>query len=161
MSGSRPKRKFVPGTRMISSMMSASHLKIGSRLRRFCFSSGGRTSQSTSRIFDSRFSIFDCMTDDDFPIENRRSKFESPLARNPLQHLLVGRKFFHEHEKTLDRFAGFVARETAADQIDLLQFPRLEEQFLAPSAGEENIHRRVNALIADLAIEDHLHVAGA
>src|SRR5882724_2100494 len=165
MSGSRPKRKFVPGTRMTSSMMSASHLKRGSRLRRFCFSSGGRTSQSTSRIFDFGISTFDSTNSADpkSKIADRSALGGSKinLARNPLQHLLVSREFFHEHEQTLDRFAGLVAGEAAANQIDLLQFPWLKEQFLAPSAGEENVDGWINALIADLPIKDHLHVAGA
>ena len=30
------------------------------------------------------------------------------LARDFLEHLLVGREFFHEHEQTLDGFLGFV-----------------------------------------------------
>ena len=41
------------------------------------------------------------------------------------------------------------------------QLPRLQEQFLAAGAGKENIDRGINALVADLAIEHHLHVAGA
>ena len=54
-----------------------------------------------------------------------------------------------------------MAGQTAADEIDLFQLPRLQEQFFAARAGEKNIHRRINALIADLAIEHQLHVSGA
>src|SRR6266513_452614 len=136
INGSSPNRNFVPGTRMTSSMMNAIHLKSGSRSWRFRFSSGGRTSHS--RIFDFGFSIFDC-TDFNRP----KSKFENDLTGNALQHLLVGREFLHEHKQTLDRFPGLVARETAPDQIDLFQFPWLEEQFFAPCAREENVHSRV------------------
>src|SRR4029077_20041427 len=33
--------------------------------------------------------------------------------------------------------------------------------FFAPRTGEENVDRRINALIADLAVEHHLHVTSA
>jgi hypothetical protein len=49
------------------------------------------------------------------------------LARNFLKHLRVGREFFDEHEQTLNRFFRFMASEAAADQINFLQFPRLQE----------------------------------
>ena len=35
-----------------------------------------------------------------------------------------------------------------------------EEEFLATSAGEEDVNGGIDALVADLAIEDELHVAG-
>src|SRR3954466_1724951 len=92
-------------------------------------------------------------------IADRNSKIS--LTRNALQHLLVRREFLHEHEEPLDCFPGFVAGEAATDQVDLFEFPRLEKQFLAAGPGKEDVHCRVNALIADFAIEDHLHVAGA
>src|SRR5205807_1041456 len=82
------------------------------------------------------------------------------LTRKAFQYLLVGREFFHEHEQTLDRFSWFVPREPAPDQIDFLELPRLHEQLFAARAGKENVHRRVNALIADLTVEYHLHVPG-
>src|ERR1700730_15530887 len=69
MSGLRPKRNFVPGTRSKPSMMMASHLKSDSSPESFrdCRFSGGRTSHSG--IFDFRSSIFDCNA---APNETRR-----------------------------------------------------------------------------------------
>jgi len=58
------------------------------------------------------------------------------LAGDFFEHLRVGRKLFHEHEQTLNRFLGLVPGETATDQIDFLQFPRLQQQFFAPRAGD-------------------------
>ena len=50
--------------------------------------------------------------------------------------------------------------EAAADDIDLVHVLGSEEQFLAACAGEEDIDGGVDALVADLAVEDELHVAG-
>src|SRR5688572_30346439 len=83
------------------------------------------------------------------------------LARDALQHLFVGRKFLHEHEQTLDGFSRFMAREAPADQVDFLKLPRLHEKLFPARAGKEDIDGWINALITDLAIEHHLHVAGA
>src|SRR5437762_9679551 len=83
------------------------------------------------------------------------------LTRNSLQHLGVRREFFHEHQQTLDRFLWFVAGKASADEVDFLQFPRLQQQFLTPRAGEENIDRWINPLVADFSIEHHFHVSGA
>src|SRR5205823_6927682 len=43
------------------------------------------------------------------------------LPRNALEHFGVGRKFFYEHQETLDCFTWFVTGETTANQIDLFQ----------------------------------------
>src|SRR6476619_1576167 len=99
------------------------------------------------------------MTISESKIANRNSKIS--LARNALQHLLVGREFLHEREQPLNGFTRLVAGQTATNQVNLLELPRLEEQFLAPRSRKENVHRGINALITDLAIEDHLHVTGA
>ncbi len=82
------------------------------------------------------------------------------LTRNFFQHLRVRREFLHEHEQTLNRFFRFVAGQSATNQIDFFQLPRLKQQFFTAGAGKEDVDRRINALIADLAIEHHLHVAG-
>ena len=83
------------------------------------------------------------------------------LTGNALQHLRVGREFLHEHQQPLNRFIRFMTGEAAADQIDFFQLPRLQQQLFAPGAGQENIDRRINALIADFAVQHHFHVAGA
>src|SRR6266567_8931183 len=97
----------------------------------------------------------------DFP--NRKSPIEIRefLARDFFQHLRVRREFLHEHEQTLNRLFGFVAGESAPDEIDFLELPRLEKQFLTPSSGKENVDRGINALIADFSVEHHLHVTSA
>ena len=51
--------------------------------------------------------------------------------------------------------------EAATDEINFLQLPRLQQQLLAPRAGEEDIDCGINALVADLAIEHQLHVSRA
>src|SRR6266566_2952461 len=148
--GSRPKRIFVPGKRRNSSMMSASHRKSGSRealVRRLPDrSSGGRTSHSK---------ICDFIATARLQIAIRK------LTRNSLEHFGVRREFFHEHQQTLDRFLWFVTGETATDEVDFLQFPRLQQQFFAPRAGEENIDSRINPLIADFPVKHHFHISGA
>src|SRR5437016_7669730 len=63
--------------------------------------------------------------------------------------------------QTLDRFLWFVAGKASPDEVDFLQFPRLQQQFFTPRAGEENIDRRINPLVADFSIEHHFHVSGA
>src|SRR5260370_6319605 len=148
ISGLRPKRNFVPGARNKPSMMMASHLNSGSSDLRFCFFSGGRISQSTSRAgegFRSRLTI----------------SVRAGLSGNSLQHLSVGWEFFHEHEQTLNRFLRFVSGEPPTDKIDFLQLPWLQEQLFAARPGEENINSRINALVADFAIEHHLHISRA
>ena len=54
-----------------------------------------------------------------------------------------------------------MAGEPAADDVDLVHLLGGEEEFLATRAGKENVNGGVNALVADLAVEDELHVAGA
>jgi hypothetical protein len=49
------------------------------------------------------------------------------LTRNLFQHLRVRRKFFDEHEQPLNCFFRFVAGESAANQVNFLQFPSLQE----------------------------------
>src|SRR5215475_7074571 len=51
--------------------------------------------------------------------------------------------------------------ESATNQINLLELPRLQKQLFATRAGEENVDRGINPLIADLAVEHHFHVTGA
>src|SRR4029077_20053097 len=73
-------------------------------------------------------------------------KMPGALPRNAFEHFGVGGEFFHEHQQTLNCFTWFVTGETAPNQIDLFQLPRLQKQFFAPGAGKENIDRRINAL---------------
>ncbi len=47
------------------------------------------------------------------------------LTGDSLEHFGVRREFFHEHQKTLDRFLRFVTSEATADKIDFLQLPWL------------------------------------
>jgi hypothetical protein len=61
------------------------------------------------------------------------------LTGNALKHFRVGREFLHEHQQALDRLIRFVTGEAATNQINFFQFPRLQQQFFAPCAGEENI----------------------
>src|SRR5207248_8356432 len=51
--------------------------------------------------------------------------------------------------------------KAASNQIDFLQLPRLQKQFFSSRSRKENVDRRIDPLIADLAIEHHLHVPGA
>src|SRR5690349_3839881 len=76
-------------------------------------------------------------------------------------HQRVGREFLHEEEQALDGFNGLVAGEAAADDADLVQVGLGQKQFFAAGPTLEDIDGRVDALVADLAIEDELHVAGA
>src|SRR4029453_6856602 len=83
------------------------------------------------------------------------------LTWNALEHLSVRREFFHEHQQSLNRFLRLVSSQTAANEIDFLQFPRLQQQLFPSCAREKNIHRRINPLVADFPVEHHLHVSGA
>src|SRR5207248_8730547 len=78
--GSSPKRNFVVGNAMSSSMTSATQRKSDSRPLRFSRSSGGRISHS--RIFGSRSSISNFMGGDldsaQSAIANRKSKMLNP-----------------------------------------------------------------------------------
>jgi hypothetical protein len=47
-------------------------------------------------------------------------------ARNALEHFSVRREFFHKHQQTLNGFLRFVTGKPAPDEINLLQFPRLQ-----------------------------------
>src|SRR5213596_3844084 len=76
-------------------------------------------------------------------------QLERGLAWNVLEHLRVGREFFHKHQETLNGFLRFVPGETAPDEIDFFQFPRLQKQFLSARSGEEDVDGRINSLIAD------------
>ena len=83
------------------------------------------------------------------------------LARNVLEHLSVRREFLHEHQETLNRFLGFVSGQTAPDEIDFLQLPRLQQQFFAACSGQKDVDGRINPLVADFSVEHHFHVSGA
>src|SRR6266576_1093811 len=85
----------------------------------------------------------------------------SGSAGNALEHFSVRWEFFHKHQETLDGFLWFVTGQTAPDEIDLLKLPRLQQQLFATRAGEKNVDRRINALVADLSIEHHFHVSGS
>jgi hypothetical protein len=87
---------------------------------------GGYIYFGASRIFGR---IRQC----DSSVQNRHSKIENQppvrlgLARDFFQHLSVGGEFFHEHEETLNCFLRFMPRQTAANQIDFFQLPRLQQ----------------------------------
>ena len=74
---------------------------------------------------------------------------------------MVGREFFHKHQETLDGFLRFVTGKPAPDEIDLLQFPRLQQQFFAARSGQKYVDCRINTLVADFPVEHHLHVSSA
>src|SRR5437667_1268801 len=96
--------------------------------------------------------------------EVRRIRNKCPRigsAWNAFEHFSVRREFFHEHQQTLNGFLWFVTGQTAPDEIDLLKLPRLQQQLFATRAGEKNVDRRINALVANLSIEHHFHVPGA
>src|ERR1700756_439846 len=80
---------------------------------------------------------------------------ERGSTRNILEHLSVGREFFHEHQETLDGFLRFVPGETASDEIDFLQFPRLQQQFFAARSGQKDVDRWINALVANFSVKHH------
>jgi hypothetical protein len=54
-----------------------------------------------------------------------------------------------------------VTSKTAPDEIDFLQFPRLQQQFFAARSRQEDVDGRINPLVADFSVEDHFHVSGA
>jgi len=56
----------------------------------------------------------------------------------------VGRKPFHEHHQTLNRFLRLVTGQTAADEIDFLQLLRFEQQFLPACRGQKDVDRAQN-----------------
>src|SRR5258707_794952 len=93
--------------------------------------------------------------------------FHSPLSlytpspRNTGEHLRVRREFLHEEEQSLDGLDRLVPGETAADDVDLVQVSLRKQKLLPTRAALEDIDGRVDAQVADLAIEDELHVAGA
>src|SRR6266513_5072589 len=94
--------------------------------------------------------------------EVRRIRNKCPRigsAWNAFQHFSVRREFFHEHQKTLNGFLRFVTGEAAPDEIDLFQFPRLQQEFFAARSGQKDVNGRINALIADFSVQDHFHVA--
>src|SRR4029450_1698194 len=82
-------------------------------------------------------------------------------ARNALEHFSVGGEFFHKHQQPLNSFFWFVSGQAAPNEIDFLQFPRLQEQLFTPRAREKYIHRRIDSLVADFPVEHHFHVSGA
>ncbi len=86
-------------------------------------------------------------------------QLERGLARNFLSICVLVGNFFTNISRRWMASSGLCPGQTAPDHIDLLQLPRLQQQFLAARAGEEDVDRRINALIADLAVEHHLHVA--
>src|SRR5436305_7173060 len=81
-------------------------------------------------------------------------------TRNALEHLSVGREFFHEHQETLNGFLRFVTSQAAPDEIDLFQFPRLQQEFFTACSGQKDVNGRINALIAAFSVQDHFHVPG-
>src|SRR5439155_18141162 len=85
---------------------------------------------------------------------------ERSSTRNTFEHFRVRREFFHEHQKTLNGFLRFVTGEAAANEIDLFQFPRLQQEFFAARSGQKDVNGRINSLIANFSVQDHFHVAG-
>src|SRR5438034_8775535 len=79
----------------------------------------------------------------------------SGSAGNALEHFSVRWEFFHKHQETLNGFLGFVTGQTASDEIDFLQFPRLQQQLFAARPGQKDIDRRINPLITDFRSEEH------
>jgi len=53
-----------------------------------------------------------------------------------------------------------VTGQSATDDVDLVHVLGREEQLFATRSGEEDVDRGVDALVADLAVENELHVAG-
>src|SRR5436305_4407020 len=84
---------------------------------------------------------------------------ERSSTRNTFEHFRVRREFFHEHQKTLNGFLRFVTGETAANEIDLFQFPRLQQEFFAARSGPKDVNGRINSLIANFSVQDHFLVA--
>jgi hypothetical protein len=83
------------------------------------------------------------------------------LTWEVFEQLLVGRIFPNEKEKPLDGLDRLVACETAADDTDFMEVLFRDKKFFSAGAGLENIDRWVDALVADFAIQDDLHIASA
>src|SRR6516162_6953284 len=85
----------------------------------------------------------------------------SGSAGNALEHFSVRWELFHKHQETLNGFLWFVTGQSAPDEIDFLQFPRLQQQLFAACPGEKDVDRGINPLVADFSVKHHFHVSGA
>ena len=85
---------------------------------------------------------------------------ERSSTRNTFEHFRVRREFFDEHQETLNGFLRFVTGEAASNEVDLFQFPRLQQEFFAARSGQKDVNGRINSLIANFSVQDHFHVAG-
>ena len=66
-----------------------------------------------------------------------------------------------EEEEALHGLVRVVPSETAANEVKLLKRDLWQEQLLPSGAGFKDVHRRVDVVIREAAIEDDLHVASA
>src|SRR6266478_5769442 len=68
---------------------------------------------------------------------------ERSSTRNTFEHFRVRREFFHEHQETLNGFLGFMTGKAASNEIDLFQFPRLQQEFFAARSGQKDVNGRI------------------
>src|ERR1700680_351960 len=113
MSGLRPKRNFVPGTRSKPSMMMASHLKSGSSPEslRDCRFSGGRTFHSTSRAaddFKARLIIFRLPSPTTLSLRGRGNPCVGPSSTRDARSIVRRGLGDHKPEEAIQRLLMLV-----------------------------------------------------
>src|SRR5699024_3842012 len=91
--------------------------------------------------------------------------FHWPMSRlsalHRVEELLVGLAVLHLVEHELDG-GDFVHRvQQLAQDPDLLQHVRRNQEILATGAGAVDVDGRIDAFFADATTQVHLHVAGA
>src|SRR5476651_551649 len=78
-----------------------------------------------------------------------------------IEELTVVFSGLHLVEDELHRFDLVHRVQQLAQDPDLLQLVRLDQQFLAAGARFVQVDRRVDALLGQAALQVHLHIAGA
>ena len=87
-----------------------------------CLAPRSRAVAFPKRSFAASWKAFECA----HPSARRdRQSSANRSARDASKHLRVGREFFHEHQQSLNCFLWLVSGQTAADQINFFQLPRL------------------------------------
>ena len=81
------------------------------------------------------------------------------LPWNVFEQLCIRRITTDEEEESLDGLDRLVTGESASDDIDLVEVLFGEKKLLAAGSREEDIDGGIDTLVADLAIQDELHIA--
>src|SRR5262245_59908995 len=90
-----------------------------------------------------------------------RDRLTNPMLSQGLQELFVGLGLLELREQGLHRLERLAVGHLPAEPPDLLELGLGKQQFLPAGAGADEVERREDPAVGELALQVELHVARA